>query len=76
MLSAKYYFPKAATQKITRIFSTVLPGELGLILAEAAVGIFRNFESQFVQITDKAGDKVAMEKVAEDAVGRVLNYFI
>ncbi|MES2141701.1 MAG: NB-ARC domain-containing protein [Pseudomonadota bacterium] len=74
ILSAKYYLSKATAQKITKAFSGVVPGELSPLLAEAAVAIFRSFESQFIQITDKAGDQVAMEKLAEDAVGRILNY--
>ncbi len=74
VISGKYYFSKGKAQRITRIFSNVSKGELSSILSETAVNIFHSFESQFMLITDKAGDSIAMEKLAEDAVGRVFNY--
>ncbi|MDQ8038774.1 MAG: NB-ARC domain-containing protein, partial [Rickettsiella sp.] len=73
-ISVKYYLPKGKAQKITRVFSNVSQGELSRILSEAAVAIFQSFENQFMHVTDKAGDKMAMEKLAEDAAGRISNY--
>lgn len=72
-ISGKYYFSKGKAQKITKIFSPIFSGDLSLILSEAAVNIFFSFESQFMCVTDKAGDKMAMEKLSEDAAERVLN---
>lgn len=74
-LGSKYYLPnKAKSQRITKVFSKTSPDHLSRSLAEAAVAIFNSFESQFMQVTDKAGDTVAMEKLAEDAMGCALNY--
>lgn len=74
-LSGKFYLPnKAKAQKIIKVFSTTIPDNLNHILAETAVAIFNSFESQFMQVTDMAGDQVAMEKLAEDAMDRALNY--
>jgi len=72
-MSSKYYGSENKILKITRIFSEVRPETLSIMLAEAAVDIFYSLESQFMQITDKAGEKIAIEKLAEDAVGRVFN---
>ena len=74
MISGKYYISKDKAQKITKIFSKVNPGSLSKLLSAAAVDIFYSYENQFMMITDKAGDMIAMEKLAEDAVGRVFNY--
>lgn len=74
MISGKYYVSKDKAQKITKIFSQVKPGNLSKLLSIAAVDIFYCYENQFMLVTDKAGDKIAMEKLAEDAVGRVFNY--
>lgn len=74
LLSSKYFLSKDKAQKITKALSEVSAGSLSPILSKAATNIFINFESQFVQITDKAGDKMAMEKMAEDGVGRMFNY--
>lgn len=74
-LNNKYYIVnKGKAQRITKAFSTLIPGALSPILSEVAVDIFHSFESQFMQVTDKAGDRVAMEKLAEDAVDRAINY--
>ncbi|WP_342228310.1 NB-ARC domain-containing protein [Rickettsiella endosymbiont of Rhagonycha lignosa] len=73
MISGKFYISKDKAQKITKIFSKLNPGSLSKLLSAAAVDIFYSYENQFMMITDKAGDKVAMEKLAEDAVGRVFN---
>ncbi|MCH9637417.1 MAG: hypothetical protein K0U16_05670, partial [Gammaproteobacteria bacterium] len=72
-ISGKYYISKDKAQKITHFFSNVESGNLDSMLAEVAVNIFYSFESQFMQVTDKAGEKVAIEKLAEDAVERIFN---
>lgn len=74
IISSKYYVNKKVSQKITKIFSELKTGELSGFLTEAAIEIFQSYEQQFMQITDKAGHKIAIEKLAEDAAGRVLNY--
>lgn len=73
MISGKYYVSKDKAQKITKIFSKADPGSLSKLLSAAAVDIFYSYENQFMMVTDKAGDKIAMEKLAEDAVDRVFN---
>ena len=73
-ISSQYYISKAKARKITRAFSRMPLGALTAILADAAVEIFKSFEAQFMHVTDKAGDKLAMQKLAEDAVARALNY--
>ena len=73
-LSSQYYLSKSKAQKITRIFSTLIDGSLNRLLSEAGVEIFKSYESQFMQVTDKAGDRMAIEKLAEDAGARALNY--
>ncbi|KAF5279926.1 hypothetical protein FQR65_LT15161 [Abscondita terminalis] len=75
-ISGKYYISKDKAQKITKIFSEIKPGSLSTILSEAAVDIFYSYENQFMLLTDKAGERIAMEKLAEDAVGRVFNYIV
>ncbi|WP_342219379.1 NB-ARC domain-containing protein [Rickettsiella endosymbiont of Miltochrista miniata] len=73
-LSSQYYLSREKAQSITKAFENVAEGDLGTLLSEAAVETFHSFESQFMQHTDKAGDKMAMEKLAEDAAARALNY--
>lgn len=73
-ITSKYYTSKKKSQKITRAFSALKNGQLTAILTEAAIEIFQSYEQQFTQITDKAGPKIALEKLAEDAAGRALNY--
>lgn len=73
-LSSQFYLSKSKAQKITRIFSTLTDGSLNQLLSEAGVQIFKSYESQFMQVTDKAGDKMAIEKLAEDAGARAINY--
>ena len=73
-LSSHYYLSKEKAQKITKNLQNIAQGDLSSVLAEAAVEIFYSFESQFMQLTDEAGDKMAMEKLAEDAAARALNY--
>jgi NB-ARC domain len=73
-ISSKYYTNKKMSQKITKYFSELKSGDLSKFLIEAAVEIFQSYEQQFMQITDKAGIKIAIEKLAEDAAGRSLNY--
>lgn len=74
LLSSQYYLSKEKAQKITKAMEQVPGGDLSPMLSEAAVETFQTYESQFMQHTDKAGDKVAMEKLAEDAAARALNY--
>lgn len=73
-LSSHYYLSKEKAQKITKNLEHISQGDLCSVLADAAVEIFYSFESQFMQLTDEAGDKMAMEKLAEDAAARALNY--
>lgn len=73
-LSSQYYLSKDKAQRITKAFELVAPGTLSQVLGVTAVEIFQSFEMQFMHVTDKAGDKMAMEKLAEDAAGRALNY--
>lgn len=74
IISSKYYTNKKMSQKITKVFSELKKDDLSKFLTEAAVEIFHSYEQQFMQITDKAGHKMAIEKLAEDAAGRALNY--
>lgn len=74
MISGKYYESRDKAQKITKIISKVKSGSLSKLLSAAAVDIFYSYENQFMLVTDKAGDRIAMEKLAEDAVDRVFNY--
>ncbi|MES2141710.1 MAG: NB-ARC domain-containing protein [Pseudomonadota bacterium] len=73
-VSGRYYISEKKAKKITRLFQNVNSGDLSKILAEAAVEIFQSYEAQYMHITDIAGDKVAIEKIAEDAVARTINY--
>ena len=66
--------PKSKARIITRAFSNVSKEGLSQLLAEAALELFKSFEAQFIQVTDKAGDTIAMEKLAEDASSRLMNY--
>ncbi|MFZ2776405.1 MAG: NB-ARC domain-containing protein [Candidatus Rickettsiella isopodorum] len=76
-MSAHYYLlSKDKACKITKAFENVLSGELSGLLAVVAVEIFHSFESQFMSVRDKAGYKIAIEKLAEDAAARSLNYII
>jgi hypothetical protein len=75
-ISAKYYVSKDKPQKISKIFSDFKSDDLSVILSEAAIAIFYSYEKQFMQVTHKAGEKVAIEKLAEDAVDRALNYIV
>ncbi|MDQ8039018.1 MAG: NB-ARC domain-containing protein [Rickettsiella sp.] len=73
-VSHGYYISKKKAQKITRFFSNVNLVDMSNNLAEAAVEIFKSYEAQFMHVTDKAGDKIAIQKLAEDAVIRFMNY--
>lgn len=73
-LSSHYFTSKTKARKITRTLSNLAEKNLDQILSEAGVAIFKSYESQFMQITDKAGDRIAIEKLAEDAAARTLNY--
>jgi NB-ARC domain len=72
-LSSQYYVSKGKAQTITKTFEQMPHGDLSSLLSDAAVEVFYSFESQFMQVTDKAGNKMAMEKLAEDAAARALN---
>ena len=74
-LSSQYYLSREKAQKITKAMEQLPPGgDLSSLLSDSAVETFQSYESQFMQVTDKAGDKMAMEKLAEDAAARALNY--
>lgn len=73
-ISSHYYFAKNKARKITKAFENIPAGELSQLLGIVAVDIFYSYESQFMSVTDEAGNKVAMEKLAEDAAARSLNY--
>ena len=73
-ISSHYYFAKKKARKVTKAFETIPAGELSSLLSIVAVDIFYSYESQFMSVTDEAGNKVAMEKLAEDAAVRSLNY--
>lgn len=73
-ISGHYYFSRDKAYTVTRAFETIFAGELSSLLGLVAIDVFYSFESQFMSVTDKAGDKVAMEKLAEDAAARMLNY--
>jgi hypothetical protein len=73
-ISNHYFTDKKNARKITRIFSDINFINLSQTLVESAVEIFVSYEAQFMQVTDKGGDILAMEKLAEDAVVRAFNY--
>src|SRR5436190_12177370 len=73
-LSAKLFVKKRKAKKITKYFDSVEKESLIKILCEVAVHIFYSYECQFMHITDQAGSKMAMEKLAYDAVDRAINY--
>lgn len=76
-LGTRYYTQnKTKARKVTLVFEKLLPGELSHLLASAAVEVFHSFESQFMSVTDSAGEKIAIEKLAEDAATRSLNYIV
>ncbi len=73
-ISSEFPLPKSKAQKTTNAFSNVPPNSCNQILAEAALEVFQSFSSQFIQVTDKAGKQIAIEKLAEDAASRLINY--
>ncbi|MES2142328.1 MAG: NB-ARC domain-containing protein [Pseudomonadota bacterium] len=73
-VSAKYFTPKKKAQKLTKAFSEIKSSDLSEFLAEAAIEIFQSYEQQFMRISDKAGHHTALDKLADDAAGRTLNY--
>ncbi|TLY48093.1 MAG: hypothetical protein E6K54_03835, partial [Gammaproteobacteria bacterium] len=73
-ITSKFLVKKQTSQKITKYFYGLEEGTLSELLCKAAVNIFYSFEYQFMHLIDKAGYKVAMEKLADDAVDRVINY--
>ncbi len=74
IIGSHYFLDKTQAKKITRIFSTLKLSDLNTIFFESAVKIFVSYEAQFMQVTDNAGDLLAMEKLAEDAAIRIFNY--
>ncbi|WP_342227036.1 hypothetical protein [Rickettsiella endosymbiont of Rhagonycha lignosa] len=73
-LSSHYFTSKTKAQTITRIFYSIEQPPIDEILSKAAIQTFKNYAYQFMEITDKAGDKMAISKLAEDAAGRCLNF--
>lgn len=78
-LPATYIGEKYHRNKAKKIYSAV--GEdrissesLREVLAEAAFDIFQKFESQFLKVITDEGVERAVIKLAEDAVGRIMNY--
>lgn len=66
-------------RKKAKIFSTIAvssEGNLRKILVDASLEIFKSFERQFIRIMDAGGFfwKRGIEKLAIDAVSRVINY--
>src|SRR5436190_5288218 len=72
--SSHYFTSKTKAQAITRIFYSIEQLPIDEILSKAAIKIFKNYACQFMEVTDKAGDKMALTKLAEDAAGRCLNF--
>lgn len=73
-ITSKLLVKSQTAQKITRYFDGMEKGSLSNILCEAAADIFYSFEYQFKRVSDKAGEYVAMEKLADDSVSRALAY--
>lgn len=61
-------------QKITMAFANRNFLTLTPILIDSALEIFKSYEAQFMQATDKGGAVIAMEKLADDAASRIFNY--
>lgn len=72
--NAGHFTVKNKAQKITRAFASRDFLALNPILFDSAVELFVSYEAQFTQITDKGGDVLAIEKIAEDAISRLFNY--
>lgn len=73
-ISGKLLIKKKSAQRITKCFDGLKGGSLSAILSQVAYSIFSSFEYQFTGITDKGGNRVAMEKLADDAIDRIFNY--
>ncbi len=73
-ISASYFTRKKKAQKITSAFSEINSNDLSESLAQSAIEIFQSYEQQFLRISDKAGHYTALDKLADDAAGRALNY--
>jgi ankyrin repeat protein len=78
-LPATYMGKKYHRNKAKKIYSAVgknrISGkDLRKVLVGAASDIFQKFESQFLKVTTDEGVERAVIKLAEDAVGRIMNY--
>lgn len=73
-ISGKLLIKKKTAQRITKCFDGLENARLSIILTKAVYNIFYSYEYQFIHITDKAGTQVAMEKLADDAVDRIMNF--
>lgn len=65
---------KKKARKITQAFANRDFLTLTPILIDSALELFKSYEAQFMQVTDKGGDVIAMEKLADDAASRIFNY--
>ncbi|TLY48092.1 MAG: hypothetical protein E6K54_03830 [Gammaproteobacteria bacterium] len=73
-ISGKLLIKKKSAQRITKCFDGLEKARLSIILTKAAYNIFSSYEYQFIHINDKSGIQVAMEKLADDAVDRIMNF--
>ena len=73
-LTGHFLSKNQVAQRVTKYFDGVHKGTLSTILCKAAVNIFSSFEYQFTHLSDKAGYTIAMEKLADDAADRAINY--
>jgi hypothetical protein len=78
-LPATYMGGRYHRNKAKKIYSAVgkdriSSEDLRKVLAEAASDIFQKFESQFLKVITDEGMERAVIKLAEDAVGRIMNY--
>jgi hypothetical protein len=73
-IGGKYHRNKAKNLYSTVGKETISSEDLRKVLVEAACDIFQKFESQFLKITTDEGVERVVIKLAEDAVGRIMNY--
>lgn len=69
-----HFTVKKKARKITQAFANRDFLTLTPILIDSALELFKSYEAQFMQSTDKGGDVIAMEKLADDAASRIFNY--
>ncbi len=74
LITGKLLIKRKTASRITKYFEKVKDEQLGPILKKAAFNIFCSYEYQFIHISDQAGAIVAMEKLADDAVDRIMNF--